>query len=290
MSEDDASTLPSYGSRGRPAPTPTAREVAFNENANGGVLAHAEGALPSVDAGGGIEAQFRISVEQTMADRGWPVEDVQKRKEAARIVLDEYQRLPADLRYGDGDSLASQVTDAVYSTVVYGTATAAGRPASDQKERGVTQATESTRGFAQMSESTPKRTNAPLYGGRAVAADSYGGQRNYARLLVLASDHGLRLSRTDDRRRAEKLLLAELGDDAPIALSENGTAPKPAMYGSRAARAVNDGGRGIALQATANAELRRLSEDDPLRVSKAWRKAVTDTPALAPSYGWGRRG
>src|SRR5439155_10891258 len=133
----------------------------YAKNANGGVLAHAEGALPSVDAGGGIEAQFRISVEQTMADRGWPIEDVQKRKEEARIVLDEYQRLPADLRNGDGGSLASQVTDAIYSTVIYGTATAAGRPASQATERG----------FAQMTEATPKRPTAPLYGSRARMAD-----------------------------------------------------------------------------------------------------------------------
>ena len=157
----------------------------YAKNANGGVLAHAEGALPSVDAGGGIEAQFRISVEQTMADRGWPIEDVQKRKEAARIVLDQYQRLPADLRYGDGDSLASQVTDAIYSTVIYGTATAAGRPASQATERG----------FAQMTEATPKRPTAPLYGSRARMADEVGGAANHKRLLEIGRDNNLRLGR-----------------------------------------------------------------------------------------------
>src|SRR5207247_6470602 len=103
-----------------------------------------------------------------------------------------------------------------------------------QKERGVTQASE--RGFAQMSESKREEKGVPLYGSAAMRASELGSEAAYRRLLVLASENGLRLGRTEDRKRAEALLCKEMGDAGDVVTFGEGgrtAAPPAGTYGSR---------------------------------------------------------
>jgi len=251
-------------------------------------LPHGEGALPPIDvagATGGLEARFRAQLEQTMAMHGWASENVQLRRQAAREVLTAWQNEPRSANYGDAENLAAQLPTDVYERVVYGTAKAAGPPPYDQKEKGIAQMTESKR-----------RDDAPMYGSANMEATRLGGAENYLRLREIARELHLRLDRSADRRRAERILFSELGDAAggtasfamELRMSE-GEKPEPPQYGSRGRPTPTPSARDLAFSENVAARLRTMDMLDPHRVAKAYRAEAAMHPQLTPDYGWSTR-
>src|SRR5439155_22942940 len=130
-----------------------------------------------------------------------------------------------------------------------------------EKESGVTQAAE--RGFAQFTE-TKRCADAPLYGSAAMRASELGSEAAYRRLLVLASENGLRLGRTEDRKRAEALLCKEMGNAGDVVtFGERGSTGEPPAYGSRGRTDPTPGAREIAFTENAKAILQGIDPLDP---------------------------
>src|SRR5439155_10773816 len=123
----------------------------------------------------------------------------------------------------------------------------------------------------------------PLYGSAAMRASELGSEAAYRRLLVLATEHSLRLGRTEDRRRAEALLLKEMGNAGDVVtFGERGSAGEPPAYGSRGRPTPAPDAREIAFSENVAARLRTMDMLDPHRVAKAYRAEAAMHPQLTP--------